>query len=147
MTHPDLHSYQKQLLQQRDALRARLNQLRGGEPSRALASAAHFSGHEDTPAQTHTARDLELALDEHERPNCVASMPRCSAWRPALTAIAWPAAPPSPKPGCAPPRTLSAASTAKAPWKTPDAHARKVTGLVFSAALSRTRRQHRRYAP
>lgn len=66
MTHPDLHSYQKQLLQQRDALRARLNQLRGGEPSRALASAAHFSGHEDTPAQTHTARDLELALDEHE---------------------------------------------------------------------------------
>ena len=28
MTHPDLHSYQKQLLQQRDDLRARLNQLR-----------------------------------------------------------------------------------------------------------------------
>ncbi|WNO05039.1 TraR/DksA family transcriptional regulator [Rhodoferax mekongensis] len=66
MTHPDLHSYQKQLLQQRDALRARLNQLRGGEPSRALASAAHFSGHEDTPAQANTERDLELALDEHE---------------------------------------------------------------------------------
>ena len=40
MTHPDLHSYQKQLLQQRDDLRARLNQLRGGEPSRALASVA-----------------------------------------------------------------------------------------------------------
>ena len=54
MTHPDLHSYQKQLLQQRDDLRARLNQLRGGEPSRALASAAHFSGHEDPQAQTNT---------------------------------------------------------------------------------------------
>lgn len=66
MAHPDLHSYQKQLLQQRDDLRARLNQLRGGEPSRALASAAHFSGHEDPQAQANTERDLELALDEHE---------------------------------------------------------------------------------
>jgi DnaK suppressor protein len=66
MTHPDLHSYQKSLLQQRDALRARLNELRGGEPSRALASAAHFGGHEDSQAQTNTARDLELALDEHD---------------------------------------------------------------------------------
>ena len=66
MTHPTLHTYQQQLLQQRDELRARLNQLRGGEPSRAAASAAHFAGHEDAPAQANTERDLELALDEHE---------------------------------------------------------------------------------
>lgn len=67
MTHTDLHSYQTSLLQQREALRTRLNQVRGGEPTRALASAAHFAGHEDSQAQTNTARDLEFALDEHDK--------------------------------------------------------------------------------
>jgi DnaK suppressor protein len=66
MTPTDLHAYQLQLLTRRQILRDRLNALRGGEPSRAQASAAHF-GHTESPrAQANTERDLELALDEQE---------------------------------------------------------------------------------
>lgn len=60
------HAFKLQLAGERIALLAQLAQLRGGEVGRAQASAAHFSGAEDPPAQRATERDLELALDEHE---------------------------------------------------------------------------------
>jgi DnaK suppressor protein len=66
MTHTDLHTYRHQLLDQRQALRERLNQLRGGESSRSEASAAHFASEHTPRAQANTERDVELALDEHE---------------------------------------------------------------------------------
>lgn len=62
----DIASLQQQLLQQQATISAQLAQLRGGPVGRAEASAAHFAGHEDSQAQTATARDTELALDAHE---------------------------------------------------------------------------------
>jgi len=59
-------AFKLQLASERIALLAQLAQLRGGKISRAQASAAHFSGAEDSQAQRSTERDLELALDDHE---------------------------------------------------------------------------------
>ena len=58
--------FKKQLLDRQAALQEQLNSLRGGDKSRAEASADHFNRPEDSTAQTNTARDLEFALDEHE---------------------------------------------------------------------------------
>jgi len=66
MTHLDTATFKTQLLGQRAALLAQLAQLRGGPVGRAQASADHFAGHEDSTAQTSTARELEFALDAHE---------------------------------------------------------------------------------
>lgn len=66
MTPHDLAHFKQTLLQQRAALQEQLIQLRGGATGRAEASAAHFGEHEDSQAQTATARDLEFALDAHE---------------------------------------------------------------------------------
>ncbi len=66
MTHLDTAALKAQLLQQRAALLAQLTTLRGGPVGRAQASADHFTGHEDSTAQSATARDLELAMDDHE---------------------------------------------------------------------------------
>ena len=66
MTPQDLANFKLALLQQRASLQDQLIQLRGGATGRAEASADHFGGHEDSQAQTATARDLEFALDAHE---------------------------------------------------------------------------------
>ena len=66
MTPLALANFKLALLQQRASLRDQLIQLRGGASGRAEASAAHFGEHEDSQAQTATARDLEFALDAHE---------------------------------------------------------------------------------
>jgi len=66
MTKTQLHAFKLQLAGERTALLGQLAQLRGGEVGRAQASAAHFSGSEDSQAQRATERDLELALDDHE---------------------------------------------------------------------------------
>lgn len=58
--------YKERLLAQRASLHEQLQTLRGGDMGRVEASADHFGGHPDSTAQTHTARDLELALDAHE---------------------------------------------------------------------------------
>jgi DnaK suppressor protein len=66
MTHLDTTPFKAQLLEQRASLLAQLSTLRGGPVGRAEASADHFSGREDSSAQTANARDLEFALDDHE---------------------------------------------------------------------------------
>jgi DnaK suppressor protein len=66
MKKEQLDSFKVQLTAERAALLAQLAQLRGGEISRAQASAAHFGEAEDTRAQRATERELEFALDEHE---------------------------------------------------------------------------------
>lgn len=66
MTTLNTAELKEQLLAQRRSLLDQRNQLRGGNVSRAEASAAHFAHTEDSPAQVNTERDLELALDEHE---------------------------------------------------------------------------------
>ena len=66
MTTLNTTPYKNQLLQQRAALLAQLAQLRGGPVGRVQASAEHFAAHEDSSAQTATARELEFALDDHE---------------------------------------------------------------------------------
>lgn len=66
MTTNDFSTLRQTLLQQQATLQAQLAQLRGGNIGRAEASAAHFGGHEDSQAQTATARDTEFALDAHE---------------------------------------------------------------------------------
>jgi DnaK suppressor protein len=58
--------FKKQLLERQAALQEQLSSLRGGDKSRAEASADHFNRPEDSSAQVNTARDLEFALDEHE---------------------------------------------------------------------------------
>jgi DnaK suppressor protein len=59
--------FKQQLLQQRSSLLTQLAQLRGGQISRAQASADHFGGQkEDSHAQLETERDLEFALDARE---------------------------------------------------------------------------------
>lgn len=62
----DLNPIRQKLLEQQAQLQAQLAQLRGGDVSRAEASAAHFNYSEDSDAQVNTAKDLELALDAHE---------------------------------------------------------------------------------
>lgn len=59
-------TYKQLLLAQLAESKAQLANLRGGNISRAEASAEHFSHSEDSTAQTNTARDLEFALDAHE---------------------------------------------------------------------------------
>lgn len=66
MTTPDHSTNKQHLLQQQALLRARLVQLRGGDLSRAEASAEHFNYAEDSDAQVNMAKDIELALDAHE---------------------------------------------------------------------------------
>ena len=66
MTKLDIPALKAQLLEQRGSLVAQLNTLRGGNLTRAEASAEHFSSREDSPAQTTTEKDLEFALDAHE---------------------------------------------------------------------------------
>ncbi len=55
-----------QLLARRTELTEQLVTLRGGDVSRAEASADHFGNSEDSSAQVTTARELEFALDERE---------------------------------------------------------------------------------
>ena len=62
----DTRPFQIQLLQLRAAVSAQLTALRGGVIGRAEASADHFTGHDDSTAQTASARELEFALDDHE---------------------------------------------------------------------------------
>lgn len=59
-------SIKKQLLLQLAESKMQLANLRGGNVSRAEASAAHFGSIEDSTAQVNTARDLEFAMDAHE---------------------------------------------------------------------------------
>lgn len=66
MIEKQAQAFRLQLLAQRTELLAQLAELRGGDVSRAQASAAHFGQAEDSRAQVATARDLEFALDEHE---------------------------------------------------------------------------------
>ena len=58
--------FQAQLLARRAELADQLATLRGGDVSRAEASAEHFGQSEDSTAQVTTARELEFALDERE---------------------------------------------------------------------------------
>lgn len=66
MSTPELSTFQALLNQQRQALLAQRQNLRGGDVGRAEASAEHFARSQDSDAQMATARDLELALDDHE---------------------------------------------------------------------------------
>jgi len=66
MTSLNTAEFKALLLTQRESLQAQLAALRGGNVSRAEASAAHFSHSEESPAQTNTERDLEFALDAHD---------------------------------------------------------------------------------
>ena len=66
MTPQDLAQYRAQLLQERQSLLDRMAQQRDGATSRIEAAVAHFARTEDSTAQVNTARDLELALTEHE---------------------------------------------------------------------------------
>ena len=59
-------TFKAQLLAQRADLLQQLQALRGGAVGRVEASNEHFIGTQDSPAQVNSARDLELALDEHE---------------------------------------------------------------------------------
>lgn len=66
MTTPSINALKARLLAQRTSLQEQLNSLRGGSIGRAEASAEHFGQHEDSTAQTNTARELEFALDAQE---------------------------------------------------------------------------------
>lgn len=66
MTQRSLSPFKEHLLAQRAGLHDQLNILRGGEIGRVEASANHFGSHEDSTAQTNTARELEFALDTRE---------------------------------------------------------------------------------
>lgn len=66
MTKLDTAPYQSQLLAQRASLLSQLATLRGGDLTRAEASAEHFAQREDSQAQTLTERELELTLDSRE---------------------------------------------------------------------------------
>lgn len=59
-------AFKQKLEHQRANLLAQIAQQRGGQTSRAEVAAEHFARHEDSDAQTHTARDLEFAINEHE---------------------------------------------------------------------------------
>ena len=65
--HPKLAApFKNLLLAQRASLLERRAVLRGGEFSRAEASAEHFGQKEDSSAQINTERELEFALDARE---------------------------------------------------------------------------------
>lgn len=66
MTRLDTSAFKTLLTQQRNGLLQQLQSLRGGAVGRAEASAEHFARSQDSDAQMATARDLELALDDHE---------------------------------------------------------------------------------
>lgn len=66
MSTPETSTFKTLLTQQRADLLKQLRTLRGGDVGRAEASAEHFARSQDSDAQMATARDLELALDEHE---------------------------------------------------------------------------------
>ncbi len=66
MSTPELNTLKALLTQQRAALLTQRQNLRGGDVGRAQASAEHFARSQDSDAQMATARDLELALDDHE---------------------------------------------------------------------------------
>ncbi len=66
MSNLDTTSFQAILTQQRAQVLQQLRNLRGGDVGRAEASAEHFERSQDSDAQMATARDLELALDDHE---------------------------------------------------------------------------------
>lgn len=66
MPTPELSTFKTLLTQQRTDLLKQLRTLRGGNVGRAEASAEHFARSQDSDAQMATARDLELALDDHE---------------------------------------------------------------------------------
>lgn len=66
MSHLDFSAFKTLLTQQRTDLVKQLQSLRGGAVGRAEASAEHFARVQDSDAQMSTARDLELALDDHE---------------------------------------------------------------------------------
>ena len=66
MTKLDTAPFQAKLLAQRASLLGQLASLRGGDLTRAEASAEHFAQREDSQAQTMTERELELALDSRE---------------------------------------------------------------------------------
>ena len=66
MPNLDTSSFQAILTQQRAQVLQQLQNLRGGDVGRAQASAEHFARSQDSDAQMATARDLELALDDHE---------------------------------------------------------------------------------
>ena len=54
------------LLARRASLQSQLATLRGGPVGRVEASAEHFAAVQDSPSQTSTERELELALDDRE---------------------------------------------------------------------------------
>lgn len=58
--------FKTQLLAQLAESKLQLANLRGGNVSRAEASAEHFNHTEDSDAQLNSARDLEFAMDAHE---------------------------------------------------------------------------------
>lgn len=66
MSTPELSTFKALLTQQRTDLLTQLQNLRGGAVGRAEASVEHFARAQDSDAQMSTARDLELALDDHE---------------------------------------------------------------------------------
>ena len=66
MSNLDTTSFQALLNQQRAQVLKQLQNLRGGAVGRAQASAEHFARSQDSDAQMATARDLELALDDHD---------------------------------------------------------------------------------
>ncbi len=72
MSNLDTSSFQTLLTQQRAQVLQQLQNLRGGDVGRAEASAEHFARSQDSDAQMATARDLELALDDHETLELVA---------------------------------------------------------------------------
>ena len=59
-------AFKSQLLAQLAESKLQLANLRGGNVSRAEASAEHFNHTEDSDAQLNSARDLEFAMDAHE---------------------------------------------------------------------------------
>ena len=66
MTTRSTTPFKERLLAQKAGLQEQLQTLRGGNIGRDEASADHFGAHEDSTAQTTTARELELALDARE---------------------------------------------------------------------------------
>lgn len=58
--------YELALRRMRTDLVARIALHRGGDRSRAEATADHFGHPEDSPAQIATEKDLELAIGDHE---------------------------------------------------------------------------------
>ena len=62
----DTTPFKAQLIAQRTSLLGQLATLRGGNLTRAEASAELFSQREDSQAQTNTEKDLEFAMDARE---------------------------------------------------------------------------------